>query len=134
MTVIDIHRDTLDGTEFDKSILNTLRSSGDAIKRLTVVGGINGAEDIIAEVEQQMENSLQINTMLSSGSISGMVANNGGWFSDDDLDKELADLIDEDSNTTDTWAIPEAPRMISDMQHSTPEIEENYDVRSSLLA
>jgi hypothetical protein len=109
MTVIEIHRDTIDGTEFDKSILHTLKASGDAIKRLTVCGGINGAEDIIAEVEQQMENSMQINTMLSSGSVSGMVTNTSGWFTDEELEKDLAQLMGDDCETIVDYSLPDVP-------------------------
>jgi hypothetical protein len=130
ITVIDIHRDTIDGTEFDKSILHTLRASGDAIKRLTIAGGITGAEDIIAEVEQQMDNSMQINTMLSSGSVSGMV-NSGNHFTDEELELELAELMGE----TPGKLIPDLPAVPVSMAPSIIDLQANdVDLSGSRLA
>ena len=66
--IIDSHTNAIEGTELNKSILNTIRASGDAIKRLSVKGGMSTVEDIISEVETQMENASEITKVISAGS------------------------------------------------------------------
>ena len=65
--IIESHANAIEGTELNKSILHTLRASGDAIKRLSVKGGISTVEDIISEVETQMENASEITKVISAG-------------------------------------------------------------------
>ena len=65
--IIESHANAIEGTELNKSILDTIRASGDAIKRLSVKGGINTVEDIISEVETQMENASEITKVISAG-------------------------------------------------------------------
>jgi hypothetical protein len=65
--IIESHANAIEGTELNKSILNTIRASGDAIKRLSVHGGMSTVEDIISEVETQMENASEITKVISAG-------------------------------------------------------------------
>jgi hypothetical protein len=65
--IIESHANAIEGTELNKSILDTIRASGDAIKRLSVRGGIGTVEDIISEVETQMENASEITKVISAG-------------------------------------------------------------------
>jgi hypothetical protein len=65
--IIDSHANAIEGTELNKSILDTIRASGDAIKRLGVKGGIGTVEDIISEVETQMDNASEITKVISAG-------------------------------------------------------------------
>jgi hypothetical protein len=65
--IIESHSNAIEGTELNKSILNTIRASGDAIKRLSVKGGMSTVEDIISEVETQMENASEITKVISAG-------------------------------------------------------------------
>jgi hypothetical protein len=106
--IMDSHMSALEGTELNKSILNTIRASGDAIKRLSVKvrtnppfycllrgihwyssssnplfarlnqGGISTVEDIISEVEAQMENAADITKIISSGNVSGSINSMSG--------------------------------------------------------
>jgi hypothetical protein len=119
--IIDSHANAIEGTELNKSILNTIRASGDAIKRLSVKGGMSTVEDIISEVETQMENASEITKVISAGkrchllcnsywmglnswhfagNISGSLNNMGGLdgFSENELDQELDDLLYEEDN------------------------------------
>jgi hypothetical protein len=44
MSLLDVHTHTIENTELDKSILNTLKASGNAMKSLMVNGGIQKVE------------------------------------------------------------------------------------------
>jgi hypothetical protein len=67
LCIIESHANAIEGTELNKSILNTIRASGDAIKRLSVKGGIGTVEEIISEVETQMEHAAEITKVISAG-------------------------------------------------------------------
>lgn len=60
ISVIDNHINAIEGTELNRSILETLRASGDALKRLGVQGGIEEVEKVVTEVEHQMENAAEV--------------------------------------------------------------------------
>jgi hypothetical protein len=99
ISIMDAHSNALEGTELNKSILNTIRASGDAIKRLSVKGGMGTVEDIISEVETQMENASEITKVISAGNITGSLnsmAGLDGW-SDMDLEQELDALLIDDT-------------------------------------
>lgn len=67
ISIIESHSSAIEGTELNKSILDTLKASGEAIKRLNITGGIGTVEDIISEVETQMENASEITKVISAG-------------------------------------------------------------------
>lgn len=105
MTIIDIHRNTIEGSALDRSVLEALRASGDALKHLGASGqGIGKVEDIIHEVETQMEEANEITKIISSGSISGninasnMMMMGGIDIDEDSLMKELDDMMLEEDN------------------------------------
>ena len=61
ISVIDMHMNTIEGTELNRSILDTLRASGDALKRLGASGGgIEEVERIVSDVEQQVDAASEI--------------------------------------------------------------------------
>lgn len=55
---METHSNAIEGTEMDRSILNTLRASGDALK--TLVSGMKSVEDVVSEAEVQLENANEI--------------------------------------------------------------------------
>jgi hypothetical protein len=65
--IMESHSNALEGSELNKSILNTIRASADAIKKLSIKGGINTVEDVISEVELQMEHASEITKVISAG-------------------------------------------------------------------
>jgi hypothetical protein len=119
LCIIESHANAIEGTELNKSILDTIRASGDAIKRLSVKGGMSTVEDIIPEVEAQMENASEITKVISAGNfissvthvpgfftetcagnISGSMNSMGGLdgFGDHDLEEELEELFYEEGD------------------------------------
>jgi hypothetical protein len=81
-------------------VLETLKASGDALKHLGATGqGLRAVEDIVADVEGNLQHAAEITSILSSGSVSGLVNNmaiHGIVVDDDDLMRELDCLLDED--------------------------------------
>jgi hypothetical protein len=92
--IMDSHSNALEGTELNKSILNTIRASGDAIKKLSVKGGMDTVEDIISEVATQMENASDISKILSTGSDHNSMFGSD-HFNDTDLEDELRELLED---------------------------------------
>lgn len=109
MNTIDLHRNTIEGSVLDRTVLETLRASGDALRQMGASsGGIRAVEDIVADVEAQMENAAEITKIISTGSVSGMVntmAIDGIVLDEDELMRELDELdmpenenVDEKNN------------------------------------
>jgi hypothetical protein len=97
MATIDLHRNTIEVSVLDRTVLETLRASGDALKQMGATsGGIRAVEEIVADVESQMESAAEIARIISTGSVSGMV-NTMAWdgivMDDEELMKEL-DALD----------------------------------------
>lgn len=103
--MIDAHINTIEGNELDKSIICTLKASGDALKRCGVSGGAQSVQDIISEIEQEMDNAAEITRTLANGVSMGHLITNsmsgglGGEVVDDEvLQNELDEfLCDEES-------------------------------------
>jgi hypothetical protein len=89
--IMDSHNSALEGTELNKSILNTIRASGDAIKRLSIKGGMGTVEDIISEVETNMDNASEITKLLSTGTLNSMTGTD--HFNEEELEQELEELL-----------------------------------------
>jgi len=85
--------------------METLKASGDALRQLGATGqGLRAVEDIVSEVESNMQHAAEIASVLSSGSVTGMVNSmsiNGAVVDEDDLMRELQSLEDMDGNFED---------------------------------
>lgn len=96
MMTIDLHRNTIEGTVLDRTVLETLRASADALRQIGAnAAGVRAVEDIVSEVEQQMESAAEITKILSAGSVTGMVnsmAVDGIVIDEDELMQELDEL------------------------------------------
>ena len=67
-------RATIEGTTLDLSVLETLKASGDMLKQLGATGqGLKAVEDLVSELESSIQSASDITTVLSTGSVSGMV-------------------------------------------------------------
>lgn len=95
--IIESHSDAIEGTEWNKSVLNTLRASADAIRQLNVQGGITEVENIISDVETQMEHAAEITKVIHAGNVSGAMNSMqfGDYINDDDLERDLQELMDD---------------------------------------
>eukprot|EP00283_Hemiselmis_rufescens_P018052 CAMPEP_0173441704 /NCGR_PEP_ID=MMETSP1357-20121228/24099_1 /TAXON_ID=77926 /ORGANISM="Hemiselmis rufescens, Strain PCC563" /LENGTH=165 /DNA_ID=CAMNT_0014407299 /DNA_START=12 /DNA_END=505 /DNA_ORIENTATION=+ len=101
MMLIETHMNTIQGVELDKSILDTLRASGDALKRLGVESGVQTAEDVVADVQNQVDAAAEITSVIASGSISGVMSMGGAdGMDEEELQRELNELLDEDTSET----------------------------------
>jgi hypothetical protein len=99
-----LDRSTIEGTALDLSVLETLKASGDALKQIGATGQrLRAVEDIVSEVESNLQHAAEITSVLSSGSVTGMVnsmATHGIVIDEEELMRELEDLSagdDEDS-------------------------------------
>lgn len=96
MAVIDTHINTIKGTELDLTILETLKASGDALKKVGLKGGLKGVEDIVAEVETQVENANEITRVIASGSVAGVLNGIGGdVMTEEEMEEELNELLND---------------------------------------
>lgn len=98
IAVIESHSEAIENTTWNRSLLDTLKASATAIRSLNVKGGIQEVEDVIATVEQEMENANEINKVLYNGSISGTMnsMSTGEYLDDRELERDLEDLLKED--------------------------------------
>jgi hypothetical protein len=55
-------------------VLETLKASGDMLKQLGATGqGLKAVEELVSELESSIQSASDITTVLSTGSVSGMV-------------------------------------------------------------
>lgn len=90
-----MHMNTIEGTELNRSILDTLRASGDALKRLGASGiGIEEVEKIVSDVEHQVDAASEITRVIHSANVSGSI-NSMGYdvATDEELEAELNALL-----------------------------------------
>lgn len=99
MMLIESHINVLESAELDRSILDTLRASGDALKKLGVEIGLEKAEDIVSDVQEQVQTAQEITRVIATGSANGIFNMMGADFMDDqDLQNELDELLDEETS------------------------------------
>ncbi len=86
----------------DLSVLETLKASGDALKQLGATGqGLRAVEEIVSEVESNLQHASEITSVLSSGSVTGMVNSmsmHGVCVDEDELMKELEEMTESSSH------------------------------------
>ena len=76
-------------------MLETLKASGDALKQIGATGqGLRAVEDIVSEVESNLQHAADITSVLSAGSVTGMVNSmcaHGVVIDEEELIRELAE-------------------------------------------
>jgi hypothetical protein len=94
---IDMHKSTIEGSVLDRTVLETLRASGDALRQIGAsTAGLRAVEEIVSDVEANMENAAEITKILSAASVTGMVntmAIDGVSVDEDDLMRELDEML-----------------------------------------
>jgi hypothetical protein len=116
--MIDMHRSTIEGTALDITVLEALKASGDVLRQMGATGqGLRAVEDLVSGIEESMQSAAEITTVLSSGSVTGMVnsmASYGVAVDEDELMREL------DCMTLDSEG--EACRMADDDEMVLPSV------------
>jgi hypothetical protein len=97
--------DAIRNTELNKSLITTLQESSRTLKALGVLDGVKQAEAVVQDVETSMTQALELTSVLGAP-----LGGGGGAFdvTDDDLDSELAELMEEEGGKE---ASPKAPAM-----------------------
>ncbi len=89
-------------------MLETLKASGDALKQIGATGqGLRAVEDIVSEVESNLQHAADITSVLSSGSVTGMVnsmTTHGIAIDEDELMRELENLSAGEDDDTESFA------------------------------
>ena len=98
--MIDMHRSTIEGTAMDISVLEALKASGETLRQMGVTKeGLSAVYDLVSSIEESMQSAAEITSVLSSGSVSGVVnsmAAYGVAVDEDELMRELDDMMMED--------------------------------------
>uniref|UniRef100_A0A7S1E2X7 Charged multivesicular body protein 6 n=1 Tax=Hemiselmis andersenii TaxID=464988 RepID=A0A7S1E2X7_HEMAN len=99
INMVDMHIATIEGTELNKSILQTLKESAQALQRLGVDCGVWHAEDVMAEVESELESANEIGKALAGEGLVGQLNSMGGdLLTEEDLEAELQELGEDSDN------------------------------------
>lgn len=97
ITTINMQQNTLEGTELDRTVLETMKAYGDAMRQIGAsTSGIKAVEEIVADVEQQMQDAAEVTRVLAAGSVTGMVntmAVDGIIIDEDELMHELDEMM-----------------------------------------
>lgn len=103
MSIIDMHMNTIEGTELNRSILETLKASGDALRRMGVKGGLDEVERVVSEVEGQVEAAAEVNRIISSANVTGSINTMAiDGISEEDLEEEFAALMYDGGGDSDS--------------------------------
>ena len=65
MTLVDAQLDALRTTELDKELMQTLLASSAALKKAGVGKGVKEAEQVMAELDEQLRESGELTSVLS---------------------------------------------------------------------
>lgn len=99
MSLIDVHRSTIEKTTLDISLLETIKASGDALKTMGVnAKGTETVDKIVTEVDSSLRTAAEISSMLAFGNPSGMadpesIYGAAAGVDPDDLMAELEDML-----------------------------------------
>lgn len=125
MSTIDLHRNTIERSMLNRTVLDSLRAAGDVLRQMGATrDGISNVEGIVNEVEEQVERAAEITKIISAGNVSGMVntmAVDGIVIDEEELMHELDALVAEDEMSDDMKPVPlfpSVPQMLQP-QHAT---------------
>ena len=66
LSLVDTQLDALRNTELDKELMHTLMASSAALKKAGVGTGVREAEAVMSELDEQMREASELNSVLSS--------------------------------------------------------------------
>lgn len=96
ITVIESQILAIESSEWNKSIVEALRDSTNAMKKMNSGVPINEIEDIVSELEQQLDNASEVTKLLSATDMPGISNSMTNSLTDMDLDEELDALLLDD--------------------------------------
>ncbi len=98
LVLIDKQLDALRSSELDKELMNSLRVSSQAMKKAGIGVGVDEAEKVMNELDDQIREASEVTTVLSTPIATPLVCDPVGLGEDDiaDIDAELGLIFDED--------------------------------------
>ena len=114
MSTIDLHRNTIERSMLNRTVVDSLRAAGDVLRQMGATReGISSIERMVDDVEEQVESASTITKILSAGSVTGTVnsmAINGVVLDEDALMQELEDMLLEEDEAK--AVIKDAPAIV----------------------
>jgi Snf7 len=92
INTIEMQIEALESSDFNRTMLKTMQSTADVMRKMGLEKGLSQADTAISELEDNMQMAGEFNHALSS--------TNGDYLNDDELDAELDELMDIPSMKT----------------------------------
>jgi hypothetical protein len=86
INTIEMQIEALESSDFNRTMLKTMQSTADVMRKMGLDKGLSQADSTISELEENMQMACDMNTALSSS--------NSDYLNDDELDAELDELMD----------------------------------------
>ena len=100
MSTIDLHRNTIERSMLNKTVLDSLRAAGDVLRQMGATReGISSIERVVDDVEEHVETASTITKILAAGSVSGTIntmAIDGVVLDEEELMQELDMLLNQE--------------------------------------
>jgi hypothetical protein len=93
LSLVDTQLDALRNTELDKELMHTLMASSAALKKAGVGTGVREAEAVMSELDEQMREASELNSVLSSQALEVDL--------EFDLEEELNTFMQEEKEAED---------------------------------
>ena len=120
VALLDKQLDALRASELDKELMNSLKLSSQAMKKAGIGQGIEEAESVMNELDDQIREASELTTVLATP-----LVNSTGEEEDElDLEEELG-LIEKETAAVAAAAsgeVPEVPRPVSAMREVEPQV------------
>lgn len=93
ITVIESQILAIESSEWSSSIVEALRASTNAMKKMNNGVSVNDIEDIVSDMEHQLDNANEVTKLLSATDMPGISNSMTNSLTDMDLDEELDALL-----------------------------------------
>jgi hypothetical protein len=94
LDLVDSQLDAIKTSELDKEIMLTLKASSNAMRKAGIHLGVQEAENVMAEIDEQMRDAQDVTDVLSNPLVTGVGSAPSVTVDEADLDAEL-DLLEE---------------------------------------
>lgn len=122
MSTIDLHRNTIERSMLNKTVLDSLRAAGDVLRQMGATKeGISSIERVVDDVEEHVETASTITKILAAGSVSGTIntmAIDGVVLDEEELMQELDMLLEQEEEKDEI----KGPTMLPSVSSSTPRV------------
>ncbi|KAJ1465490.1 hypothetical protein T484DRAFT_1757374 [Baffinella frigidus] len=86
INTIDMQIEALESSDFNRTMLKTMQSTADVMRKMGLDKGLSQADSTISELEENIQMACDMNHALST--------TNSDYLNDDELDAELDELMD----------------------------------------